>query len=79
VENNESSTRIIYCGIITIEAYDIRGQKVQTLINQTLKKGNQVISWEGTDETNSNVSTGLYLCNLRIGDHVFTRKILLIR
>jgi heparin/heparan-sulfate lyase len=66
-------------GKVILEVYNIKGQKVRTILNRTMEKGNHVITWEGTSRTNLMVSSGMYLCKLRIGDHVYTRKILLIR
>ena len=64
---------------VILEIYDIKGRKVQTLLSRTLEKGEHVVYWEGTNRTNAVVSSGMYLCKLLFGDHVFTKKILLIR
>jgi len=53
----------------TILIYNIKGQKVKTFSNfQINKSSNQQIQWDGTDENNKRVKSGIYLYRLKIGN-----------
>jgi len=64
-----------------IEIYNLKGQKVKTFPNlQINKSSNQQIIWNGTDENNQPVGSGVYLYKLKIDDQtVATKKCLLLK
>ncbi len=61
--------------------YNIQGQKVKTFSNLQIDKSpNQQIIWDGTDQNNQPVSTGIYFYKLRIdGKNVAARKMILLK
>ncbi|MCX6832708.1 MAG: T9SS type A sorting domain-containing protein [candidate division Zixibacteria bacterium] len=64
---------------VTIEIFNVLGQKVRTLVNESKSVGSYRIEWNGSDETGKSVSTGVYLYRFQAGDIVQTKKILLIK
>ncbi len=64
-----------------ISIYNIKGQKVKTFPNlQINKSSNQQIIWNGTDENNKPVSSGIYLYKLQVNDKIMaTRKCILLK
>ncbi len=70
-----------------IEVYNIRGQKVKVLvpsesntISKVGKNKKYFTNWDGTDENNHTVASGIYLINLKInGKSVDTIKGVLIK
>ena len=67
-------------GNICLEIYNIRGQKVNTLVNEFKDVGYHHIIWNGTDDNNQPVGTGVYLYRLKIDDKtVATKKCLLLK
>jgi hypothetical protein len=44
--------------------YNLKGQKIKTLINETISAGEHSIVWDGTDESNQPVSSGIYFYRL---------------
>jgi len=64
---------------VTIEVYNILGQKVQTLLDRDQALGPYTITWDGTDANSRPVATGAYLYRFQAGDHVETRKMLLLK
>ncbi|MBT7469992.1 MAG: T9SS type A sorting domain-containing protein [Candidatus Cloacimonetes bacterium] len=61
-----------------IEIYNIRGQKVENL--QITNSPNQEIIWNGRDETNKPVSSGIYFYKLVVdGITVDTKKMILLK
>ena len=63
----------------SIKIYNIRGQLVQTLLDETLSKGRHTLVWNGTDTNNRTVSSGLYLVQICRSNEKTARKISLLR
>ncbi|MFQ6009174.1 MAG: FlgD immunoglobulin-like domain containing protein, partial [Candidatus Zixiibacteriota bacterium] len=64
---------------VTIEIYNILGRKVKTLVNQRLSAGNKAVTWDGTDDDGSLVSSGVYLYRIKAGDFVEAKKMVLLK
>ncbi|MEK7727913.1 MAG: T9SS type A sorting domain-containing protein, partial [candidate division KSB1 bacterium] len=60
---------------VTLAVYDILGRNIKTLVQRVEEAGIKFVTWEGTDELGRTVSAGLYVCQLRAGDFVQTRKL----
>ncbi len=63
----------------TLEVYNIRGQKVKTLINETRFAGNHSVVWTGLDDNGKPVSSGLYFYRLTTPNSIQTNKMLLLK
>jgi hypothetical protein len=61
-------------GMVTLSVYNMLGQKVQTLVNQTVGAGNHTVSFDA-----SNLSNGMYVYRLEASGQVLTRKMLLVK
>ncbi len=59
--------------------YDIQGNKVKELINETLPTGNYLIEWNGTSDKNQKVSSGVYFYEIRVNTDRFVGKMNLIK
>jgi flagellar hook assembly protein FlgD len=64
---------------VTIEIFNILGQRVRTLIDEPRAAGVYEISWDGDDSDGRGVSSGVYLYRFRAGDFAETRKMLLLK
>ena len=64
---------------VKLRVYNIRGKKVDTLINNYLNAGNHSIVWNGIDNDNNPVSSGIYFLFLEAGSFTETLKIMLIK
>ncbi|MCK9331345.1 MAG: T9SS type A sorting domain-containing protein [Candidatus Cloacimonetes bacterium] len=64
---------------VTIEIYNIKGQKVNSLFDGVLPKGNHFMRWNGTDENNQTVSSGMYFYKLTSQNNQVTGKMLLMK
>ena len=62
---------------ISIEIYNILGQKVKTLVNGFQNSSDQVI-WNGTNNMGRRVPAGLYIYSLKAEGKIESRKMLLI-
>ncbi|UCE24341.1 MAG: T9SS type A sorting domain-containing protein [Candidatus Zixiibacteriota bacterium] len=61
-------------GQVKLEVYNIKGQKVSTLVNQYLSAGDHTYSWDG-----SRFASGVYLYRLEAGETVRSDKMLLLK
>jgi hypothetical protein len=61
--------------------YNLKGQKVKTfLINPSTNNSINSVIWNGTDNNNKPVGTGLYFCKLKVdGRDILTKKMLLLK
>jgi hypothetical protein len=59
---------------IELSIYNLRGQKVATLVNEKKSVGLNAIMWDATE-----FSTGVYYCKIKTGLFMQTRKMLLIK
>ncbi|MEA1971997.1 MAG: DNRLRE domain-containing protein, partial [Candidatus Cloacimonadota bacterium] len=59
---------------IKLEIYNIKGQKVKTLLNKSLSTGQHSVLWNGKDENNNPVNSGVYFYNLDIDGKIMTSK-----
>ncbi len=59
--------------------YNLKGQKVKTLINKKLPTGNHQVVWNGKDENCKPVSSGIYFYKMKAGEYTFTKKMILIQ
>lgn len=64
---------------VAIEIFNVKGQKVRTLINDRLNAGSHSIVWNGTDDNGKNVSSGIYFFNMKSGKYTSTRKMILMK
>jgi hypothetical protein len=63
----------------TLKIYNIRGQLVRTLVDELQEAGEYQIFWDGKSDDGEDVASGIYLCELKIGDYSQTKKMVLIR
>lgn len=66
-------------GEVTLEVYNLVGQKVETLVNTRQSAGNYQVEWRGTDANGNAVASGVYLYRLRQGSEIATRKMIFLR
>jgi len=64
---------------VELVIYNILGQKVKTLVNETKYAGEFSIDWDGRDEFNQLVSSGVYLCKIKTDHGGASRKMLVVQ
>jgi hypothetical protein len=64
---------------VKMEIYNIRGQLVKTLIDKTLPIGLNEIIWNGNDNSDQPVASGMYYCQINIDAESVTQKMLYLR
>jgi hypothetical protein len=66
-------------GRVVIEVFNLVGQKVCTLLDNTLTAGNHQVTWDGTDDAGHQVASGVYLYRMKSGDNIRSRKMTLLK
>jgi len=66
-------------GNVSIEVFNIKGQLVKTLINEHMTVGDQTITWNGTDNNNHTVSSGVYFYKMKSGNYSSAKKMILMK
>ena len=64
---------------VQLSIYNIKGQKVKTLISDQLPAGEHSIIWDGSDSNGKRVSSGIYFYKLKTANFEKTRKMILLR
>ena len=64
---------------VTIDIYNIKGQRVKSLVNDTYKTGNYNVVWNGRNNDGNIVSSGLYFYRMKADGYSQTRKMILIK
>jgi len=67
-------------GKVELSIYNIKGQKVKTLVDETQVSGQHTVVWNGTNNNNKRVSSGVYFYKLEINDsNLLINKMLLLK
>ncbi len=64
---------------VTLEVYNIMGQKVTGLVQAQQQAGVYQISWNGLDAAGRPAATGVYLYRLQAGQFIAVRKMALVK
>ncbi|MBN2088806.1 T9SS type A sorting domain-containing protein [candidate division KSB1 bacterium] len=64
---------------VEINIYNVLGQKVRQLFKEYIEDGIYEIQWDGMDDKNVALATGLYCCQLQLSNLIYTKKMVLIR
>jgi len=64
---------------VQIVVYNLLGQKVQTLVNGRQQAGAYTVRWEGVNEQNQAVPSGMYFLRMKAGKFVADRKLMLLK
>ena len=66
-------------GLVKLEVYNLKGQKVKTLLNDNLSSGKHSVVWNGRDNNNKHVASGVYFYRLKSGVNSQTNKMILMK
>jgi len=64
---------------VNLEIYNMKGQKVRQLICSQLSVGQHSVVWNGKDDNNKTVSSGIYFYKIKAGEFQSARKMLLMK
>jgi hypothetical protein len=64
---------------VNLTVFNMLGQEIARLVDEVQPEGYYVVQWNGRNQTGATVSSGMYIYQLRAGDFVQTRKMMLIK
>jgi hypothetical protein len=64
---------------VNVSIYNVKGQKVNTLVNDNMDAGNHSVIWNGKNFNNQGVSSGVYFMRLSTPKQVVSKKINLLK
>ena len=64
---------------VNLQIYNLLGQEVRTLVNQTQTAGDNLVVWDGKDDSGQIVNSGLYIYRLETENTAIHRKMLFLK
>jgi len=64
---------------VTIDIFNINGQKVRTLVDETVAAGQHSVVWDAKSDSGERVASGVYLYRLVAGEVVASKKMTLVK
>ncbi len=66
-------------GIVSIDIFNVKGQRVRSLINDHFDSGRHSIFWNGTDDNGRSVASGIYYYRMKSSKYTSTKKMILMK
>ncbi len=66
-------------GPVSFRIYNVRGQVVRTLLNETRDAGEHVLAWDGADDSGARVAAGMYFYRGEVGGARFDQKLVMVK
>jgi hypothetical protein len=64
---------------VKLDIYNLRGQRVRSLVDGNAPQGEHIVAWDGRDETGHQAASGVYVCHLWTGGLSMCEKVVLLR
>ena len=64
---------------VRIVVYNVLGQSVRTLLSSDMEAGRHELTWDGRNDQEINIASGVYFYRLYAKDHVRSRSLVLLR
>ena len=64
---------------VKLTIYNVRGQKVKTLVDEFQTAGAKRVIWEGTNQNSDKVASGVYFYRLEAGNIKATKRMVLVK
>ena len=65
--------------VVTISVYNLIGERVATLVNESKNPGYYFTNWDSKNDLGMPVSAGMYIYQIRAGEYVKSRKLILLK
>ncbi len=66
-------------GPVSIDIYNIKGQKVRSLLNEYREAGAHDVVWNGKDDNGKSVASGVFFYRMKSGKYSSTKKMILMK
>ncbi|MGB2697244.1 MAG: FlgD immunoglobulin-like domain containing protein [Candidatus Zixiibacteriota bacterium] len=64
---------------VDLKIYNLKGQRVKTVVEKEMNRGVHILHWDGTDDGGNLVASGIYFYKLKTSDFVCVRKMVLLK
>ena len=64
---------------VDLTIYNILGQKIKTIVSDIQRAGYKKLTWDGTNDMNIKVASGIYIYRLKAGDFVSQKKMVFLK
>ena len=64
---------------ISLSIYNIKGQLVKNLVNETYRPGEYQVIWNGHDQNGQKASSGVYFYQMQCGSDTINGKMLMLK
>jgi len=64
---------------VSVSIYNIKGQRIRTLVENTPLSGTQNFYWDGRDSQGRQTAPGIYFARVDSGGSVSTQRILILK
>ena len=64
---------------VTLEIYNVMGQRVRTLAQGSHEPGRYRVMWNATNDYGQSLSSGMYIYRIQAGDFVSVKKLILMK
>ena len=64
---------------VSLKIYNVAGQLVRTVVNQTMPAGNHTVTWDGTNSSGDKVASGIYFYRLNADSFSKTMKMVMTK
>ena len=64
---------------VILSIYDLRGREINRLVHSIQEPGFKSVMWDATDFYGKPVSAGVYMYQIRSGDFIQTKKMVLLK
>ncbi len=62
-----------------LAVYDLLGRRIRTLISGSLDAGQHEMLWNGRDDVDNSVASGVYFYNLKFGEQSISRRMVMLK
>ena len=66
-------------GKTKIDIFNVKGQKIKTLLNERMEVGKHSVVWNGKDDKNKRVSSGVYFYKVSINGNQKLNKMIMLK
>ena len=66
-------------GTVKLEGYNLAGQVVAGLVYGLREAGSYTLTWDGRDNADRELASGVYIYRLQVGRNIRTHRMLLLR
>lgn len=64
---------------VTLRIYNVLGQEIRTLVDESIEAGEYIVIWDGRDSFGHEVASGIFFSRMEAGRFLKTRKMIILK